>query len=184
MSRDRLLIFGALALLLLFGAWYFTIAAAEAGFSLMVAPVIFSFTTFIASWFVFKIGLRWRVSGIIVIATALIGIGLVGIWQGIPVHRTFTAAVWFLLPSFAGLGILIENRLEIGWRFSNWQAVWLIAAGIGLYFIVRSIAIKISGGLIFDTTWVNLSGLSISSPIDANQSEISLIRMCPFLWWR
>lgn len=184
MSRDRLLIYGALALLLLFGAWYFTVATAEAGLPSIVAPLVFSITSLAASSLVFRLGLRTRISGLLVVATTLSGIGLLGIGHGLAPRGASGAFNWLLLPAFIGFGILIENRLGIGWRFSNWQAVGLIAAGIGFYILARSIFGQETGEFLSLNSLLNLSIDELKYSTNINQAENFLPLIVPFVNWR
>ncbi len=183
MSRDRLLIFGALALLLLFGAWWFTVAAAGAGQPPVLAPAIFSIAILAASSCIFWTGLRKRISGLLVIAFTSIGVGMMGIWQWLASYPALSRGGWLLLPAFAGLGILAENQLGIGWRFSNRQGIWLISAGVGLFLILTNLSIQSSGLIKVEPPWfIPQEPLRLSMMI--NPGQFSLPSIFSFFSWR
>lgn len=135
MSRGRLLWMGAVALLLMFGAWWFTVASAATGQIQVLAPIGVPAFLLIASIFLFLAGWRKGISGLFVLATTIVGIGVVGLLQWLTTALTDSAA-WLLLPAFTGTGILIENHIGIGWRFTDRQGAWMLITSLGLFLAV------------------------------------------------
>ncbi len=135
MNRKPLLWFGAVALLLLFAAWWFTVMSASARPMPVLAPVVAPAALLIASSILSWAGWRKGISGLLVLAASILGIGLIGITQWLVASATPVRALWLLLPAFSGAGILIENHLGIGWRFSDRQGFWMIRAALALFLI-------------------------------------------------
>jgi hypothetical protein len=132
-SRNRLLWFGAIALLLLFGAWWFTAISAAVG-SMRVLPQVIMPAVFLAASAVqYWIALWKRISGLFVLATTSLGIGLMGILSWFTSSTIFSNTGWLLLPAFTGLGILTENHLGIGWRFTDRLGISFVIASLGLF---------------------------------------------------
>lgn len=130
MNRGSLLWLGSIALLLLFAAWWFTVISAAAGIFALLAPVVAPAVMVIASSILFWAGWRKEISGVFMLASVLLGIGLVGCAQWFAVSTVPWQAPWLLLPAFGGAGILIVNHLGFGWRFSDRLAIILIVASL------------------------------------------------------
>ncbi len=148
MNRKPLLWFGAIALLLLFAAWWFTVMSASARTIPVLAPVVAPAALLIVSSILFWVGWRKGISGLLVLATSVLGIGLIGLTQWFVASAPPVRALWLLLPAFSGAGVLIENHLGIGWRFSDRQGFWMILAALALFLIALFwFAFAISGRL-------------------------------------
>jgi len=135
MNRNYLLWFGATALLLMFGAWLYTVCSATVRPMRVLSSVVTPMVFLIACSGVFWAGWRKGLSGLFVLGSLLLGIALVGFAQWFALYVPSRLAGWLLLPTFCGLGILVENHLGIGWRFSNRQGFWMIAAGLIMFII-------------------------------------------------
>lgn len=128
MNRRLFYRLSALAVVLLFAAWWFTSAVALAtrwfdlGFLLL--PVLVG----VIGIGMFFYGWREIVSGPIIAGMVLLGISGILIWQLGTYQGLQWGSGWLLLPGLAGAGILIENLLGPGWRFSNRLALGLLAA--------------------------------------------------------
>lgn len=140
MSRDRMLWMGALSLLLLFGAWWFTAASAATGHIQLQAAVGVPVGLMIVSAVLFWIGMRKGISGLLVLAATITGIGVMSLLRWL-VPIGFAQPAWLLLPAFTGAGILVENRLGFGWRFTNRQGLSMLLASLGLFLAVTILSI-------------------------------------------
>jgi hypothetical protein len=161
MNRGTLLWFGSVALLLLFAAWWFTVITTSAMPLPGLAPWVAIAVLVMISLALFWAGWRKGISGLFVLASTLLGFGVIGFVQ-------WTSAalpgrvLWLLLPAFSGAGILSENHLGIGWRFSNQQGFWMILASL-LFFLAALLWFIHPGNAgIASRSFESVSGLNAS----------------------
>ncbi len=145
MNRGSLLWFGSATLLLLFAAWWFTVTTATARFIAELVPLVAPAILVIASTILFWVGWRKEISGLLVLATPLFGIGLIGFAQWFAGEALPWKVSWLLLPAFGGVGILIENHLGFGWRFTDRHGIALIFASLVVYLVALLWIIHSSG---------------------------------------
>ena len=123
MKRNKIARINLIALLLL-GAWWFT-TAILAGIPWRVTALVLPVSLGIASAALLIFGLRKSISGPAVLAGGLFAVSLLLTLQVASGDTRVWLLGWPFILGLASLGILLENLLGPGWRFSNRQAVGL-----------------------------------------------------------
>ena len=128
MNRRLFYRLSALAVVLLFAAWWFTSAVALATRRFDLGFLLLPVLAGVVGIGMFYYGWRETISGPIIAGLVLLGISGILVWQLGTYRELKWWSGWMLLPGLAGAGILIENLLGPGWRFSNRLALGLLAA--------------------------------------------------------
>lgn len=123
--KSRKFIHFSAAVLLVLAVWWFafTIALAEGDREFLLSVPIFLLLASIGLVF-----LAWKrsISGMLVLALPIFGLSVllaVDLWSH---HSILLLRTWPFMLGLAAIGILLENRWGIGWRFTNRQALRII----------------------------------------------------------
>lgn len=123
--KSRKFIYFSAAVLLVLAVWWFafsiTLTQGNRGFLLSI-PIFL----LLASMGLIFLARKRSISGILVLAMPTFGLGVllaVDLWGH---HSLILQRFWPFVLGLAAIGILLENRWGIGWRFTNRQAVRVI----------------------------------------------------------
>ena len=182
MNRRRLIL-PSFAVLVLAGTWWLCLAVI--GSLRSGSGVYYLFPAFLAALALALLytGRQKAIPGSIAAAAVLFTLS--ALFFGLPQIGGGTGwwLGWALIPAIAGGGILLENWLGLGWRFTNLQALSLVLVSFGLVTaitLLRSDLISTNPQVY--SFWTEFS--QTQSAILGNLKGITLFLKNSFLVWR
>lgn len=145
--KSRRLFFFSATLLLTLAIWWlnFSITIAQGWwFSLFFIPLLLV----IAGAFLTGLAIKCAMSGMLIVSIPTLGTGLLMGLGLLTRNPMLIIHAWPVLVTLAAAGILLENHLGIGWRYTDHQAYKVVALSILAFLVTNAAEITLLQGLI------------------------------------
>jgi hypothetical protein len=140
MMKDRKLLIYSTTLFLTLAIWWLTFSVTYTQ-NWLVSVFLFPLILILAGSWLARMAVKKSVAGLLVTSIPMFGTGVIMALGLATQYPAVAIRAWPIIPILAGVGILIENHLGIGWRFTDRQAYQLVFLSVMAFILTNTFSL-------------------------------------------
>jgi hypothetical protein len=140
MMKDRKLLIYSTTLFLTLAIWWLTFSVTYTQ-NWLISVFLFPLILILAGVWLSLMAVKKSVAGLLVTSIPMFGTGVIMALGLATQYPAVAVRAWAIIPILAGVGILIENHLGIGWRFTDRQAYQLVFLSVMAFILTNTFSL-------------------------------------------
>jgi hypothetical protein len=140
MMKDRKLLIYSTTLFLTLAIWWLTFSVTYTQ-NWLISVFLFPLILILAGIWLSRMAVKKSVAGLLVTSIPMFGTGVIMALGLATQYPAVAVRAWPIIPILAGVGILIENHLGIGWRFTDRQAYQLLFLSVMAFILTNTFSL-------------------------------------------